>query len=129
MSGYNTILRFRRVEEQVERLGFMFCHPKHGYGGDSDYVALRPKDADAVPIYSRDAELFVGTLEDLVVWLRGVEWARSYDMMLRITDDKKRARAEVKERARQAEARKREEQKKMLAILRASDRENLNPKK
>ena len=129
MSGYNTILRVQRLEEQIDRLGFMFCHPKHGYGGDADYVALKPKDADAVPIYSRDAELFVGTLEDLAVWLRGVEWARSYDKMLRITDDKKRARAEVKERERQTEARKREEQKKMLAILRASDRENLNPKK
>jgi hypothetical protein len=129
MSGYHTIQRVRRLEEKVERLGFMFCYPKHGYGGDSDYVALKPKDADAVPIYSRDAELFVGTLEDLEVWLRGLEWARSYDMMLRITDDKKRAKAEVKERARQAEQKKREEQKKMLAILRASDRENLNPKK
>jgi len=129
MSGYDTILRFRRLEEQIDRLGFMFCYPKHGYGGGSDYVALKPKDADAVPIYSRDAELFVGTLEQLDVWLRGVEWARSYDKMLQIVDDKKRAKAEVKERERQTEAREREEQKKMLAILRASDRENLNPKK
>ena len=94
MSGYNTILRFRRLEEQVGKLGFMFSHPKHGYDGDADYVALKPKDEDAVPIYSRDAEVFSGTLEELAVWLRGVEWARDYDRMLKVSDEEKRARKE-----------------------------------
>ena len=36
-----------------------------------------------MPIYSRDAEVFCGTLEQLDVWLRGVEWARNYDYLLR----------------------------------------------
>lgn len=94
MSGYNTILRFRRLEEQVEKLGFMFSHPKNGYDGDADYVALKPKDEESAPIYSRDAEVFTGTLEDLAVWVRGVEWARNYDRMLRVSDDDKRARKE-----------------------------------
>jgi hypothetical protein len=59
-----------------------------------------PKDADALPIYSRDAELFVGTLEGLETWLHGVRWAREYDMMLKLSDEKKRARKEQDERNR-----------------------------
>ncbi len=94
MSGYQSILALRRLEQQVEKLGFMFAYPKGGYGGEVDMVALRPRDNDAVPIYSRDAEVFVGTLQQLEVWIRGVEWARNYDMMLRVSDEKKRERKE-----------------------------------
>ena len=94
MSGYHTILRMRRLEEDVAKLGFMFSYPKHRYGDEQDMVALRPLDSDAVPIYSRDAEIFCGTLEQLEVWLRGVQWARDYDMLLRVSDEKKRARKE-----------------------------------
>ena len=68
---------------------------------DGDTVALKPKDADSLPIYSRDAEVFVGSLTDLQYWLRGVEWAREYDRMIKISDDKKRVRKEQDERNRQ----------------------------
>ena len=94
MSGYNTILRMRRLEKEVTELGFMFAYPKHRFGDEQDMVALRPLDSDAVPIYSRDAEIFCGTLEQLEVWLRGVEWARNYDMLLKVSDEKRRARQE-----------------------------------
>jgi hypothetical protein len=92
-------------------------------------VALKPRDEDAVPIYARDTEVFRGTLEELEVWLRGVEWARDYDRMLRISDDKKRAQGEDRERLRIAEMRKREEQKMILDVLKSSDRENTKAKK
>lgn len=94
MSGYHTILRMRRLEEDVAKLGFMFAYPKHRFGDEQDMVALKPLDSDAVPIYSRDAEIFCGTLEQLEVWLRGVEWARNYDMLLKVSDEKRRARKE-----------------------------------
>ena len=129
MSGYQSILALRRLEEQVEKLGFMFAHPKHGNYGDVDMVALRPRDETAVPIYSRDAEVFTGTLEQLTVWIRGVEWARQYDFMLRMSDDEKREKYEVKERERQALMRKRAEQAQMLKVLRATDAENQVAKK
>ena len=93
MSGYNAILYMRRLEKEVNQLGFMMCHPKNRFD-EGDMVALKPLDDEAVPIYSRDAEVFVGSLEQLGVWLRGVEWARNYDSMLRVADDKKRARKE-----------------------------------
>jgi hypothetical protein len=58
-----------------------------------------------------------------------VEWARSYDRVLRISDDKKRAKYEDRERLRIAEMRKREEQKMLLAVLKAPDHENSRVKK
>jgi hypothetical protein len=52
-------------------------------------------------MYTRDAELFVGSLERLEDWINGVRWAREYDRMLKISDDDKRVKAEQKERNRQ----------------------------
>lgn len=130
MSGYQTILRIRRIEETVAKLGFMLSNSRHGWDNSNpDMVALKPRDEDAVPNYARDTEVFCGTLEELEVWLRGVEWARDYDRMLRISDDKKRAQGEDRERLRIAEMRKREEQKMILDVLKSSDRENTKAKK
>ena len=128
MSGYQTIIRFRTLEEKVDKLGFMFSYPKHRYNSDIDYVALKPKDDNALPIYARDAELFTGTLVELQVWLTGVEWARNYDSMLRLSDDKKREKAEVKERIRQQLAKEHAEKRKMFAILADKSEEEIESK-
>ena len=102
MSGWNTIERIRRVEQQVDALGFKFAKSKHSdWTDDHGALSLVPKDDNVLPIYSRDAELFVGSLERLEDWLAGVQWARDYDMMLRLSDEKKRGAAEQKERNRQ----------------------------
>lgn len=126
MAGYNAVLSLRRLEAEVDKLGFMLCAPKHGNWSGNDYddrVAIKPKDADSLPIYTRDAELFTGSLEQLRVWLQGVQWARDYDMMLKLSDDKKRAVKEDAERARQFSAKQRqllEELKKDHAIKETS---------
>ena len=102
MSGWNTIQRIKRVEEEIDKLGFKFSKSKHSdWQEDHGALSLRPKDPDALPIYSRDAELFVGSIEGLETWLHGVRWAREYDMMLSLSDEKKRTAAEQKERNRQ----------------------------
>ena len=102
MSGWNTIQRIKRVEQLIDELGFKFSKSKHSdWQEDHGTLSLRPKDPDALPIYSRDAELFVGSIEGLETWLHGVRWAREYDMMLRLSDEKKRTAAEQKERNRQ----------------------------
>ena len=101
MSGWNTIQRIRRIEEQISRLGFKFSKSKHGDFTDlHGALSLVPRDADALPIYTRDAELFVGSIERLEDWLAGVHWAREYDRMLKLSDEKKRARKEQDERNR-----------------------------
>jgi hypothetical protein len=101
MSGWNTIERIRRIEREIEALGFKFASSKNSTWTD-DYGALclKPKDSESLPIYHRDAELFVGSLDGLENWLHGVRWAREYDMMLRLSDEKKRARKEQDERNR-----------------------------
>jgi hypothetical protein len=78
MSGYNTIMKIRRLEEEIDNLGMRMGNSKHGnYRNEfGDIVALFPKD-DALPIYSRDAELFSGSLEEMELWLRG--WRKSYE--------------------------------------------------
>ena len=83
MAGYHTILRIRRLEEEVDKLGLRMGNSKHGnYRQEfGDVVALFPKD-DTYPIYSRDAELFVGTIEEMEVWLRGFQKAFEYHRML-----------------------------------------------
>ena len=73
---------------------------QHTVANFNMYVHL-PKDPNALPIYSRDAELFIGTVERLEDWLAGVQWAREYDSMLRLSDEKKRGAAEQRERNRQ----------------------------
>jgi len=101
MSGWNTIERIRRLEERIDKLGFKFAKSKHtDWSEDHGALSLVPKDQEALPIYTRDAELFVGSLERLEDWINGVRWAREYDMMLKLSDDKKRARKEQDERNR-----------------------------
>ena len=102
MSGYNTVLKIRRLEAECERLGFMFAASKHGSYLGNDVICLKPKDQDSLPVYSRDAEVFVGTVEELEMWLRGLQWARNYDRMLfGLRHDKNRERKEQDERNRQ----------------------------
>jgi hypothetical protein len=101
MAGYSFVRKVHELEERCEKLGFMMAHSRHGLTREfGDTVALIPKDDDSLPIYSRDAEFFVGTLETLEVWLRGLEWAREYDRILKVSDTAKRARKEQDERNR-----------------------------
>jgi hypothetical protein len=103
MSGYHTILKCEKIKERADKLGFMLCYPRHGWGAERgvDYVAIKPKDNDALPIYCRDAELFCGTIDDLESFFQGIEWARQYDKMLRVSTKEKRERKEQDERNRQ----------------------------
>jgi len=95
MSGWNTIQRIKRIEQEIDQLGFKFNKSKHSdWTEDHGALSLVPKNQEALPIYSRDAELYVGSLERLEDWLAGVRWAREYDRMLRVSDDGKRSRKE-----------------------------------
>jgi hypothetical protein len=123
MSGYQTILRIRRLEEKCASLGFRLGNPRLGSWGISegeDRLAVMPAEGK-LPIYTHDAELFNGTISQAELWLRGIEWARSYDMMLRLSDDKKRIKAEDKERERQRVAALKAEQRKAWATLSDKD--------
>lgn len=97
MTGYSLIIEIERLKEECDKLGFRLGYSKMGsYKTEfGDVVALFPKDQDALPIYSRDAEIFIGTISDLKNWLRGVTWARDYDrMVMGNLNDKRRERKE-----------------------------------
>ena len=106
MSGWETLKAIRLLEERVSALGLEMVDAADSYGSKfsketyGDRVALRPKD-DSMPHYSRDAIVWLGSLEELNHWLNGVDWARQYDTMLKISDHKKRSKAEADERNRQ----------------------------
>ena len=100
MAGWNTIRQIRRLEAQADKLGMQFAAYKYdnNYG---DNVALIPKDDNTLPIYTRDAQLFSGTLEGADYFMQGVEWARDYDrMVIDKKMDEKRERKEQDERNR-----------------------------
>jgi hypothetical protein len=114
--GYDQILQMRRAEAKANELGFMFCYPKAGWGNnEGTYLALRPKDADSLPIYARDVQVFTGTLNDAENFMLGIEWARNYDDMLRVSNDKKRERKEQDVR-----------NKKLVQILKGEDKEEMH---
>lgn len=95
MSGYNMILQIERLKETADKLGFMLCYPRGGWGQEhGDMVSIKPKDKDALPIYARDAQFFTGTIDEMMSFFRGIEWARQYDEMLRVSTDVKRERKE-----------------------------------
>lgn len=101
MAGWNTIERIRRLEDKVTKIGFKFNKSRHSdFTDDHGALSLVPLDSMALPIYCRDAELFVGSLERLEDWLAGVEWARDYDRHLKLSDEVKRAKKEDDVRAR-----------------------------
>ena len=102
MSGYQAVIELRRLEAELDEMGLMLCASKHGNWSSNDYsdrAAVKPKDEHALPIYTRDAEMYSGTLEQIRVWVMGVKWARNYDGMLRLSDEKKRTKKEDDYRA------------------------------
>ena len=80
--GYKLIQRIEGLKKAVDALGLKMATPKHFYDQGTDYLALIPKDADSLPVYSRDAEVFTGSLDALETWLLGVDWARRYDTLV-----------------------------------------------
>lgn len=102
MSGFNTIKVIREFEQAVDDLGLEICEPNKWYKDNvsNDAIRLSPRD-DQLPHYSRDASIFEGSIEECIHWIRGIQWARGYDVMTKVSTPKKRGEQEQKERNRQ----------------------------
>jgi hypothetical protein len=119
MSGYSTYTRWQRIEAQAKILGFRLGNPKSGNWsgvGDHDMVALYP-DGTALPVFSRDGEIYAGSFNQIETFMNGWTRAHQYDYLLRLSNNEKRKKAEAKEVERQRLAKEREEKRKMFAIL------------
>lgn len=101
---WDDVQRLKRVEAKANELGFIFSVGNYSYGSikgtTSGFICLKPR-VDCLPLYSRDAEIYTGTVEEIEVWLRGFEWAREYDSMLKLSNNKLRERKEQDERNKQ----------------------------
>lgn len=101
MTGFTTLKILRKFEQDVDELGLCICEAKN-YGDftSGEGIMLSPRD-DRLPHYSRDASIFMGTIEEAIHWVRGVQWARDYDNMIKASSPKKRQEQEQKELNRQ----------------------------
>ena len=101
MAGWSTIKKIRELEDRALILGMKFAPYRHD-DYDADNVALVPWGQDSLPIYTRDAILFAGSLEGADQFMQGIVWARHYDRMVVDRNiDAKRVRKEQDERNRQ----------------------------
>ena len=81
MAGWNTIKQIRSLEDRAHKLGMKFAPYRHD-DYNADNVALVPCYPDSLPIYTRDAILFAGSLEGADQFMQGIAWARDYDRMV-----------------------------------------------
>jgi hypothetical protein len=81
---WNDIQLLDRVVTTLEKLGYKLKPAKYGQGS----IGVYPLE-DKNPIYSRDAEVYTGTIEQIACWMRGVEHQDGYLKMLKATNDKR----------------------------------------
>ena len=95
MIGWMDVQRVKRVEEVANKMGFMLAAGSYTWGNDSpsNPIYLKPLD-DMLPQYSRDAEIFSGSLEEIDRFLLGITWARQYDEILKVSNPTLRERKE-----------------------------------
>ena len=94
VAGWQLLKSFRDVEARANKIGLKFAPSKYS-GMEFDTIALMPLD-EQLPVYNREAEVFAGTLQDIDKWLRGAEWARNYDDIMKVSTHEKRQTAERK---------------------------------
>jgi hypothetical protein len=102
--GWEELQLMKRVEERANNMGFVLSSGKYTYGYDAatagTLIYLRPKD-DCFPHYSRSADIFCGSIESIDVWLTGLNWAREYDQLIKLSNANKRSEKEQVEKNKQ----------------------------
>jgi hypothetical protein len=83
MNWYD-VQALKRLEERLTKLGYVMMTSRYGNGE----IGVYPLE-DKNPIYSRDAQLFGGTVEQIICWVTGIEHQNTYLMMLKATNDDK----------------------------------------
>ena len=100
MAGWAAIKQIRDLEERANMLGMTLAPYRHS-ALDDQYVSLVPWHQQSLPVYTRDAVLFAGSLDDADHFMQGVLWAREYDRMVIDRNlDTRRVRKEQDERNR-----------------------------
>jgi hypothetical protein len=82
--NWNDIQLLDRVVTTLNKLGYKINTAKYGQGS----IGVYPLE-DKNPLYSRDAEVYTGTIEQIACWMRGVEHQDGYLKMLKATSDER----------------------------------------
>lgn len=93
MTGFSTLTKIESVKNRCEEIGFKMVP-----SGSLDTICIQPKTNDSLPIYHENSPIFVGTLEEIDIWLSGVCWARYYDSMVtnnKSTNNRKKAEKNI----------------------------------
>ena len=77
-----------RIVEDLHKIGFYVKNTKYGYQDGRCLAGVYPLQ-DKNPLYSRDAEVFTGTMEEIACWIRGVTHRNDYLTMLKATTEKR----------------------------------------
>jgi hypothetical protein len=91
--GFSVYQRLQQLELRTKRHGFKLAKSQY-----SDFFALAPGDPDCLPCYTRDVEIYTGTLHDMETWLLGYEQAFFYLKLIKATTDSKIDKCEEKVR-------------------------------
>lgn len=91
LQGYNDIVKLHSLTEELAKLGLKFAAPKWTNG---DLVSLMPLDSEALPVYTRDAAIFTGTIQEVEAWICGVAWRDTYTQLLKLTTPEDITKAE-----------------------------------
>jgi hypothetical protein len=93
-TNWNTVQLIRNVEAGANSMGFELAPGRDTWGSNSGtLIYVVPLD-DKLPHYSRGAEIFQGTIEDISIWLKGIRHAREYDEMIKLSNNTKRIERE-----------------------------------
>lgn len=91
--GWKTYQKFIDLNESLSKFGLKLDKPKHNWV-DIDTVAVKPLGEDGAPCFSRDAEIFSGTLNDVEKWFLGYYAGVNYLKNIKATTDAKIAKCE-----------------------------------
>jgi hypothetical protein len=77
-----------RVVNGLAKLGYYVKNAKYGHNDGRCLAGVYPLQ-DKNPLYSRDAEVFSGTIEQIACWMRGFQHRNDYLLMLKATNEKR----------------------------------------
>ena len=103
----SSLKHFRKIDSLTQQLAAqgMRMEPSKTHSiaagvQNQDIVSIYP-DRDGLPHYDREAELFIGTLDDVEIWISGIQWVTAYYKVLGVDSGSRRVRKEQAERERQ----------------------------
>ena len=88
MINWDTIQKIESVRKRAHELGFKLERYSSSAFDSSNEIVLRPRDEE-LPAFIRDADITVGDLHSIDLFLRGIMWHRDYMGIIRAADSKR----------------------------------------